>query len=156
MAKAQPAARAMTVAECAAVLKLTQRQIDHAVRKRGAPFVRRGRRGAGGAWLVDPIEFAAWMRTPGTVKNRAKAERLINAIADSHVQIFRLYSGPNKFQLAGNLIGAFYAAAIMIYKEFDLPPFTPPAIPASIKQLIELVESTSERVDLTDFDMVRI
>lgn len=134
----------------AAELGLTPHQVRYAI-ERGAPVVRRGRPGPGGATLVDPSAIRAWLdrsRREIDAVHRELAKGLVQDLAEAACRQFQSASGPHKLALAGAVIEQFIAAAQAVHARLELPAFGPDEIPACVRRLIELGESDSRNCAL--------
>jgi hypothetical protein len=132
---------ALRLAEAAARLGVSPRQVRYAI-ERGAPVVKRGRKGHGHATLVDPEALRRWLRKPDRMeeaRNHELANNLIRAVADNAVLQFRMQSGPHKLALAANVVESFSATANAICTQLGLSPPEPNEVPENIRQIAKLL-----------------
>ena len=129
---------AVTLSACAAELGLTVRQLRYAVRQ-GAPVAHRGRKGRGGATLVEPAAISAWMQERGdysAVQARWRIAREFERnLAESLVLLVRNEDGPHKRALARSHVLTFEFTANRCRSELGLPPLERCEWPACIDQI---------------------
>jgi len=68
------ARRLLKLSEASHALKMTVPQLRRLTRKQGAPGVQRGRRGRGGATIIDVDVFAAWLSAKGRQRGRLELQ----------------------------------------------------------------------------------
>jgi hypothetical protein len=129
---------AVTLSVCGAELGLTVRQLRYAVRQ-GAPVARRGRKGRGGATLVEPAAISAWMQERGdyaAVQARWRIARDFERnLAESLVLLVRNEDGPHKRALARSHVLTFEFTANRRRADLGLPPLERCEWPACIDQI---------------------
>ena len=147
------ATSSLTIAEAAAQLGLSPRQLKYAISKQGAPVVARGSKGRTHKTLVDPDDIRRWLND----RNRAdfaarkkQADDLIHTVAHSHELLFRAQSGPHKPVLLANLLASFYTTAEAIYQQQGLAPFDRAQAPEVIKQMERASVHFRDFVNLPD------
>lgn len=96
--------------DAAAQLGVTPRALRRLIRRDGAPVVRPGRKGAGGATLVDPRAIRAWLDARDlpderVVREIASALRLLSA--DALHEAWQASDGIDKRKLAGVLVATY-------------------------------------------------
>lgn len=105
----------------------------------GAPVARRGRRGRGGAALIDVAAIEAWRGTgASTDALRAFAGEVPQLVADAVDETFRELVGPHKRSSAGPLAACWFqvASALLDRLRRDAPEIPElSAIPERIEQL---------------------
>lgn len=109
---------AVKLADAAAELGLPVSTLQFWISRKGCPVARRGRRGRGGATMVDPVAVRAWLAgrdqpTAPTTEHDvmlAYAERLPDLLAEAMFAAYCAVESPAKRQLAGTVAVAWYQA----------------------------------------------
>jgi hypothetical protein len=108
----------------------------------GAPVARRGRRGRGGAFLVDAEAVRRWQAAGGRdARLHAFAADVPRVVAEACAESFAQVTGPHKRATAGVLAGAWYVVTIAILGRLraELPELTDPTVvPESVERLREI------------------
>jgi hypothetical protein len=129
---------AVPVSACAADLGLTVRQLRHALLQ-GAPVVRHGHKGRGGAALLDPVAISHWMEARGDysadIARRRQARETIRTLAESLVATFRATQGPHKLIVGRANVLTFQYTASSVLAALGLPPLERSEWPACIDQI---------------------
>jgi len=109
---------------------------------RGAPVARRGRRGRGGAALIDVGAIEAWRGSScSTDAVRVFASELPELVADAVDGFFRAISGPHKRELAAALAGTWYVVTTRLLDRLrrdcgDIPEVD--SVPQCIERLRQI------------------
>jgi hypothetical protein len=129
---------AVPLCVCAVELGLTVRQLRYALRQ-GAPVVRHGHKGRGGAALLDPLAISHWMQARGDysaeIARRRQAREMIQTLAESLVATFRATQGPHKLIVGRANVLTFQHTASSILAALGLPPLERSEWPACIDQI---------------------
>lgn len=109
---------AMTIEQAAAELDLPPSTLQFWISRKGCPVARRGRRGRGGATMVDPAAVRRWMASrdqptaPTTERDLALAyaARLPDLLAEAMYRAWCEVDSPAKPALAVQVARAWYLA----------------------------------------------
>jgi len=111
-----PVHTVVTIVEAAAALGIDVRTVSRDIAA-GLPVVRKGRRGRGGATLIDLELYRAQRERAATNADltlRTLAAELPELLAAAVDETFREACGPHKRALAGELAGAWYRCTTAI------------------------------------------
>ncbi|WP_162434816.1 helix-turn-helix domain-containing protein [Pseudoxanthomonas koreensis] len=98
----------LTLREAARALGISPRTLRRWL-SAGAPVARRGRRGTGGAALIDPHAVLAWRDTcDADAALQAFAGRVPELVACAIAEAHRMIEGPHKRATAGALAGTWF------------------------------------------------
>ena len=119
----------MSIEQAARALGIGQSTLRRWV-TRGAPMVRRGRRGRGGQALLDPSAISSW-RASGAAPRaevpdaaldfRAELISLRDLVMATIVERFSEVEGPAKRQIAAEFAALGYAVTYALEDAYDLP-----------------------------------
>ena len=124
---------AVTVAEAAAELGVSERQLRRWLRA-GCPVARRGRRGRGGAALLDVDAVQAWRRQATAEDALATlAGAVPELVADAVHASFLEAEGVRKSALAGVLCAVWYRVAASLLDQLGAD--APAEVPHKIARL---------------------
>lgn len=121
-------------------------QVDPATLRRwlrkGAPQVRRGRRGRGGGALLDVAAIRAWRNRTAvqasSISARALAAEIPELLAGAAMESFHAVTAPQKRAIAGVLAAAWYVSACALRDRLALLDPTIPEIDALPEQIAHL------------------
>lgn len=134
---------ALPVRDAAPVLGLTPRALRRLIRRDGAPVVRRGRKGAGGATLVDPRAIRAWLDARDLPDERVVHEidsTLLLVIGDALHDVWQATDGDmNKRKLARVFVAAYDTLSMRVHATLrhyaPTLPDTDTTLPDSVRRM---------------------
>jgi len=135
---------ALTVAEAARALEIPQGRLRRWIRT-GCPVAQRGRRGRGGATLIDAGAVREWREAQSDdALVLALASSLQDVLGDATVKAYMQTTGfDNRRRLARVFVATYYVCACAVRDRLQkvcsrVPPIN--SLPASIERLKQIAE----------------